>query len=678
MKKIFLLTCIIIFSTPLLSQVREIDSLKMLLKNIHNPNERLQMLDSLNLLLYNNSRDEESLAYIREMLMLSKNQHNIHFEMNSLTYLVDYYMKLGDSINSLKYAKQAYKLNNYSENLHEYLRGCNLLGRVYDRFKNYQLAIKSYKEGIKTYTDIPGSSVIITLYNNLGQAYGRINKTELANLSHLKATQYAEKYEDYDKKAFTLYNLGWNYMTLGKYEKAEKYYLKGLKDSSKIKLIEYIYNIHHALGINYSRWGKYGQALKHNEIALNYFNRIGFKLYKFDVLNNTAIVYSRMNNLQKTIEYGEVALKIANEIENPLAITGAQQTLANAYLNLRKYTLAEDLYGKILKDTSNVNIIGRESKMVIYSDLASLYENKKDYKKALLYQKRWKRLSDSLLIESRDSKFVDIETKYQTEKKDKENLALKQQNAQQALLTEKEKTQKWAIGGGLAVSLAGLGIFFIAFNKNKKQKRKIEKQKNEIEKLQRELHHRLKNNLAFIDFFITLAKGKFPDPAYRQKLDELKNRINSMFEVHKQLFKKEDITSVNARTYISALVENVKKAYVSKTIAIRENIVETDLKVDISFPIGLIVNEFVTNSCKYAFTDTENGSIYIELDEDANNYKLKLSDNGKGLPADFDINTLTTFGMETIKLLTQEYKGTFTLDGSKGTSMDITFPKNAA
>src|SRR5690606_36981202 len=123
---------------------------------------------------------------------------------------------------------------------------------------------------------------------------------------------------------------------------------------------------------------------------------------------------------------------------------------------------------------------------------------------------------------------------------------------------------------GLLVSLAGLAFFFIAYNKNKKQKEEIEKQKNLVEELQRELHHRLKNNLSFIDFFITLAKGKFPDPSYRAKLDELQNRINSMFEVHKQLFKKEDVTSVNAKTYISALLENVKKAYDSPNVSLEQ------------------------------------------------------------------------------------------------------------
>ncbi|HZH70577.1 MAG TPA: sensor histidine kinase, partial [Flavobacteriaceae bacterium] len=292
--------------------------------------------------------------------------------------------------------------------------------------------------------------------------------------------------------------------------------------------------------------------------------------------------------------------------------------------------------------------------------------------------KNHKIINDS--IKSIDTKqmIVEISSKCQTEKKENENLALKQQNAEQALLMEKEKNQKLAIGGGLAIALVGLGIFFIAFRKNQKQKHEIEKQKNLVEELQRELHHRLKNNLSFIDFFITLAKGKFPDTAYREKLDELQNRINSMFEVHKQLFKKEDVTNVNAKTYISALVENVKKAYESPNISLEENVEDTNLRADTSFPIGLIVNEFVTNSYKYAFPNGENGVITINFNEGPNDYHLRLSDTGKGLPPDFDIDNLDSFGMETIKLLTQEYKGSFKLDGTQGLKMDITFPKNAA
>src|SRR5690606_38755101 len=120
------------------------------------------------------------------------------------------------------------------------------------------------------------------------------------------------------------------------------------------------------------------------------------------------------------------------------------------------------------------------------------------------------------------------------------------------------------------------------------------------------------------------------------KLNELQNRITSMFEVHKQLFKKEDVTSVNAKTYISALLENVTKAYNRPNIRLEENVANITLRADISFPIGLIINEFVTNSYKYAFPNNENGIISISLKENNVKYELILADNGKGLPADFN------------------------------------------
>ncbi len=93
-----------------------------------------------------------------------------------------------------------------------------------------------------------------------------------------------------------------------------------------------------------------------------------------------------------------------------------------------------------------------------------------------------------------------------------------------------------------------------------------------------------------------------------------------------------------------------------------------------SFPIGLIVNEFVTNSYKYAFPNKQEGIITIDLHSDKENYYLNISDNGIGLPNDFDINTLSSFGIDTIKLLTQEYHGKFQLNGFEGVHLKIILP----
>lgn len=317
--------------------------------------------------------------------------------------------------------------------------------------------------------------------------------------------------------------------------------------------------------------------------------------------------------------------------------------------------------------------------LLLCTNLLALYHLKKNNTDlSYNYLMDADRIRDSLSFS--ESKIINLsqKRKFNEALKEKENLTLKRQNAEQALLTEKAKSQKTFMAGSLAISVAGLGIFFLVYYRNQKQKREIEKQKILVEELQRELHHRLKNNLSFIDFFITLAKGKFPDPAYREKLDELQNRINSMFEVHKQLFKKKDVTSVNAKTYISALAENVKKVYSRTNITLKENVQETNLRADTSFPIGLIVNEFLTNSYKYAFPNDEMGVITISFKEDEEQYYLSLSDTGRGLPPNFNIDALDTFGMETIKLLTQEYNGVFKVDGTQGVKMNISFPKKVA
>jgi two-component sensor histidine kinase/tetratricopeptide (TPR) repeat protein len=526
-------------------------------------------------------------------------------------------------------------------------------------------AFSDYQKGLETYLKI-GDSVMAakvilnmcTVQNSLGDFYG-------AQQNAIKGLKFLEGSSETEQQ-FKLYNsLAIACSNALQYEEAHRAYSRSL---DFISTFDKKINIKNNIAVNLNKQERFKESLEILQPFVNDKGLDSFPTLQARVWDNYGYTLFKI-----TPNTGLQFMERARDMREK---NGDLQGAFASYIHLCDYYSEHDPTNALGYSERAYEVAHKmkspDAKVEALEYLVRLKPNPKHEAILLL------NLHDSIQ-EARQGILEKFSaTKYQTEKKDKENLALKQQNAEQALLTEKERTQKWAIGGGLAVSLAGLGIFFIAFNKNKKQKRKIEKQKNEIEKLQRELHHRLKNNLAFIDFFITLAKGKFPDPAYRQKLDELQNRINSMFEVHKQLFKKDDITSVNAKTYISALVENVKKAYASENIHIHENIKDTNLNAAISFPIGLIVNEFVTNSFKYAFSETEKGIISVELNEDAEKYQLKLSDNGKGLPHDFDINILNSFGLETIKLLAEEYKGSFKLDGTNGTRMDITFPKNAA
>ena len=261
-----------------------------------------------------------------------------------------------------------------------------------------------------------------------------------------------------------------------------------------------------------------------------------------------------------------------------------------------------------------------------------------------------------------------METKYQTEKKEKENLQLKADKIEQEQLTEKANTQKILFGIGLLASLVTLVVFTFFYRKNKKQK-------TIIESLQKELHHRVKNNLSIIDTFIEVAKEEFSDSKFETKLTELQNRIDSINEVHHQLYQSHDVTNLNLKKYIDTLAQNINTSFSDSNIHLKTSI-DDDLNInaDKSFSVGLIVNEFLTNSYKYAF-DNADGEIQIGMKENKQHYELSLSDNGKGLPKDFDIKKIDSFGMRIMKLLTEQLNGTFNLSNSNGVTLQIKFPK---
>lgn len=654
------------------AQESKIDSLKTVLKSANSEETKLSTLECLNKILIGKSSLEKSLPYFFEMASTANNLGNDKLESRAYTYISEANKNKMDSIKAIEFAKKALLIDDKNNFLKGYLIDINQLGRVYHHFQYDKKAIKTYKKGINEFYKNEQEKclfILAQIYSNLSISYDKLGKTNKSIEVLLKAVEIAEKTNSANQKSYGLYTLGYKYMDLENYKKAEKYFLKSLKFSDSVSLQIYANMNHHALGVNYSRWGKYKKAVKQDNIALKYFRKQGNKLYEFDVLNNIAVLYGRMDIPDSTVKYGELALQIAKEMKHKLAISGANITLSNAYLNLKQYTKAESILIRVAKDTVNSNIIDENGKEAIYSDFSEIYEGQKRYKKSLEFYKKLKILSDSINKKKLDSKFSNIETKYQTEKKEKENLQLKADKATQELQLIKEAKQKQYFAFALLASLLTLGIFGFYYQQNKKQKAIIEN-------LQKDLHHRVKNNLAIIDSLVEDIKDEFNNEKFILKLTDLQNRIDSINEVHQQLYQNTDITNLKFKKYVEKLANNVQHSFAKENIKINNNINDSfTLDVEKSFPIGLIINEFLTNSFKYAFTDKEKGIVNVDLKEKGVNYLLSLSDNGKGLPDDFDISKQDSFGVDVMQLLSKQLKGTFTLDGTNGVNLQIEFPK---
>ena len=197
----------------------------------------------------------------------------------------------------------------------------------------------------------------------------------------------------------------------------------------------------------------------------------------------------------------------------------------------------------------------------------------------------------------------------------------------------------------------------------------------EKEHLLREIHHRVKNNLQIISSLLNLQTEGVTDERFLALIRESRNRIKSMALVHEMLYATADLSSIKLKKYIKILCDSIYDSYKRPEMSIEFNLdinEEVHFEIDRMINIGLVLNEIISNSLKYAFV-TDKGNICISLLEKDNKYTLIVKDNGKGLPENFDEKTDSHLGMQLIYLLAEQLNGNVKLESKNGTSYTLIF-----
>lgn len=219
-------------------------------------------------------------------------------------------------------------------------------------------------------------------------------------------------------------------------------------------------------------------------------------------------------------------------------------------------------------------------------------------------------------------------------------------------------------------------ISMVAHNINEKKKSSIavEESLKEKEILLKEIHHRVKNNLQVISSILNLQSSFVTDENTLGILEESRNRIRSMAIIHENLYRTEDFSSIKFDDYLKNLTANLISSYsVNRKIHLETNLSEVDLILDQAIPCGLLTNELITNSLKYAW-DTENeGTITIDLYQEGKEVVLKIGDNGVGLPAEFRKMQSDTLGLQLVTTLAEQLDAVLEVDISNGTLYKIKF-----
>jgi len=218
---------------------------------------------------------------------------------------------------------------------------------------------------------------------------------------------------------------------------------------------------------------------------------------------------------------------------------------------------------------------------------------------------------------------------------------------------------------------------FQDITKRRQADERIKASLKEKEILLREIHHRVKNNMQIISSLLKLQSKYIENDKYLDLFKESRNMIESMAIIHERLYHSEDLSKINIKEYTRDLVNNLFHAYnINKSlIKSKINVDTVTLGMDFAILCGLIINELVTNSIKYAFPDNRKGEIEIAFRQtDENNFELVVSDNGVGIPEDLDIRKTQSLGLRLITMLVDDQlEGEINLVRGKGTEFQIKF-----
>lgn len=194
----------------------------------------------------------------------------------------------------------------------------------------------------------------------------------------------------------------------------------------------------------------------------------------------------------------------------------------------------------------------------------------------------------------------------------------------------------------------------------------------------KEIHHRVKNNLQIISSLLTLQAEFIKDESSRGYFNDSQNRVKSMAIIHEKLYQTRDFANIDIKDYVSNLTLSLFKAYNinTKLVEVDVEISNISLDVDTAIPCGLIINELVSNSLKYAFSDGRKGKMMIKLlPVEDDKLQLIVSDNGVGLPADLGSRETQSLGLTLVNILSKQLNGSLEMINKNGATFILTFLK---
>jgi two-component sensor histidine kinase len=386
---------------------------------------------------------------------------------------------------------------------------------------------------------------------------------------------------------------------------------------------------------------------------------------------------------ERAADYLNEAYALSRELDSPTEIVYAQATLAEYHQKQGRNDQAIRLAKEALiaaTERQMTEII----RMTTFT-LSHAYEAKGMTSEALSYFKDYVTLKDSLFNEDKVQEITQLKMQNQFEhEQERQQLEQEKKDALVAEQLRRQDIQRKAMGGGL-LAMGAIALLLFWGYRNKQNSNALLADKNQIiqqslqekEVLLKEIHHRVKNNLQVISSLLSLQSRRVQEESVQEAILEGRNRVQSMAMIHQNLYQTENLTTIDVGQYIDHLAQNLFSSYNIEPdrITMDKDIQPLDLDVDILIPLGLILNELITNALKYAFPRERKGKIRVSLQQEAAQLKLRVMDDGIGLPAHFDPHKTRSMGYQLINSLVGKLKGQLEIKRIGGADIVLSIPQ---
>ncbi|QHS59711.1 tetratricopeptide repeat-containing sensor histidine kinase [Chitinophaga agri] len=534
------------------------------------------------------------------------------------------------------------------------------------------------------------------IYHLIGATASRLGNTREAIVHLLSAMKIAEKYHDTTLVAFNIYHdLATSYSALKNPAQFCYYLEKAMYIARKIDLELELFAAAE-LSVGYTSLGRYREALTLLEKAIKRCPESNRDLL--------AILKTRLCGTytqQHSYDQAQRLFHEASALVEHADIQAATRIML-ADIGVSLFFGLKD-FARMEKNIERLEFFRQSDRTFIIRSRIELYRFQLDsargrYFSGIAHYQRYKILTDSITNIKHDRQLEQLHLEYETEKKD-QDIVLKAKHI--SLLTletmhQKEQLHNEAIKKNFAYGVGALTLLlmcvsFWGYNVKRRSNEQLREQQFKINQqnitlkqllderdwLLKEVHHRVKNNLQIVISLLNSQALHLSNETAKQALRESKNRMQAVSIIHQKLYQSESFSGVDMTYYVGELLDFIQDSFsVRDKVEINADLDCAEMDVSQAVPVGLIINEAITNAIKHAAPFVRHLVIHVRLHCADNKVALTISDNGPGMPPNVDPLRCSTFGINLMVGLVRQLRGKINFVHSSGTTITMEFEQS--